>query len=149
MPLLSHAAQKSPACFRAATWFAVIAHRGCCLPLPITERPGHAYSEMFPASPLPLSSKRLLPSVPPSAGPQHVLLIWLCHANPFMPSLAWIPCLFLTVLIWLHWFVCVCVILQCDAMKCCIISQNLMWNYSFKQPSYSDWFFVVACITTN
>jgi len=65
----------------------------CWFSLPITERPGHAYSEMFPVSPLPMSSKRLLQSVHPSAGPQHIPLLWLYHANPFMHNLAWISLL--------------------------------------------------------
>lgn len=49
--------------------------RGCWFSLPITERPGRAYSEMFPAFLLSLSSKRLFPSIYPSVSPQHVPLV--------------------------------------------------------------------------
>lgn len=135
--LLAHTfakAQTSPACLRAMVPFAAIAHRGCWFSLPTDERPGHACAEMIPVSPLMLSSKRLFPSAHPSAAPQQVPVLWQHHTNPFMPSLAWISLLIsnCAALITLAWL---CVILQHDAMKCCVISQNLMWNCLLKQPS--------------
>lgn len=131
--LLTHTfakAQTSPACSGAEASFAAAAHGGCWLLLPTDERPGHAYAEMFLASPLLLSSKRLFPSVHPSAGPQQVPVLWQYHTNPFMPSLAWISlfisdCAALITLACVYVCVCVCVILQHDAMKCCTVSQKL------------------------
>lgn len=94
--LLAHTfakAQTSAACFGAMASFAAITHGGCWYWLPAAERPGHAYAEMFPVSPLLLSSKRLFPSVHPSAGPQQVPLLRQYHTNPFKTSLAWISLL--------------------------------------------------------
>lgn len=141
VPLLRHAAQKATACFRAATWFAIITHWGCWFSLPVTKRPGHAYSEMFPVSPLPPSSKRLLPSVHPSSGPQHVPLVWLYHASPFMPSLAWIS-LLISNCADLITLACVCV---CNPAMWCneMLHNKPKPNVKlFKQPSYLDYFFL-------